>query len=103
MLDLGLDTTTAFWIGTSYLLSNAVTMPFTAELSNIFGRPVVLLASLAFFTGGTLLCCLARSVAVLLAGRSLQGIGGGGILVLSLIIFTDMVPLRWRPKWYGSV
>ncbi|KAH8763814.1 major facilitator superfamily transporter [Diaporthe sp. PMI_573] len=103
VLDLGLDTTTAFWIGTSYLLSNAVTMPFTAELSNIFGRPVVLLASLAFFTGGTLLCCLARSIAVLLAGRSLQGIGGGGILVLSLIIFTDMVPLRWRPKWYGSV
>ncbi|KAL2282137.1 hypothetical protein FJTKL_11179 [Diaporthe vaccinii] len=103
VLDLGLDTTTAFWIGTSYLLSNAVTMPFTAELSNIFGRPVVLLASLAFFTGGTLLCCLARSVAVLLAGRCLQGIGGGGILVLSLIIFTDMVPLRWRPKWYGSV
>lgn len=78
-------------------------MPFHAELSNIFGRPVMLLASLSLFTSGTLLCCLARSVVVLLAGRTLQGIGGGGILVLSLVIFTDMVPLRWRPKWYGSV
>lgn len=101
--DLKFSTTSGLWIGTSYLLTNAVTMPFLAELSNIFGRPVVLLGSLCFFTIGTILCCLAQDLAVLLAGRVLQGVGGGGIMVLSLVIFTDMVPLRWRPKWYSFV
>ncbi|KAK8041480.1 major facilitator superfamily transporter [Apiospora phragmitis] len=101
--DLGGDTTQGFWIGTSYLLVNAVTMPFIASLSDIFGRPLCLAAALVFFTAGTLVCSLAHNVGTMLAGRSIQGVGGGGIVVLSLIIFTDIVPLRHRPKWYGTV
>ncbi|KAK7910702.1 major facilitator superfamily transporter [Apiospora marii] len=101
--DLGGNTTQGFWIGTSYLLVNAVTMPFIASLSNIFGRPLCLVTALVFFTVGTLVCSLAHSVGTMLVGRSVQGVGGGGIVVLSLIIFTDIVPLRHRPKWYGTV
>ncbi|KAK8002396.1 hypothetical protein PG989_002115 [Apiospora arundinis] len=101
--DLGGNTTQGFWIGTSYLLVNAVTMPFIASLSDIFGRPLCLAAALVFFTAGTLVCSLAHSVGAMLVGRSIQGVGGGGIVVLSLIIFTDIVPLRHRPKWYGTV
>ncbi|KAF3020112.1 hypothetical protein E8E14_006144 [Neopestalotiopsis sp. 37M] len=101
--DLGGDTTQGFWIGTSYLLSNAVTMPFIAAISDIFGRPICLVVALAFFTIGTLLCCLAHDIGRMLVGRSLQGVGGGGIIVLSLVVFTDIVPLRFRPKWYGTV
>ncbi|ETS85295.1 hypothetical protein PFICI_03320 [Pestalotiopsis fici W106-1] len=101
--DLGGDTTQGFWIGTSYLLSNAVTMPFIAAISGIFGRPICLIAALSFFTVGTLLCCLAHGIVLMLVGRSLQGVGGGGIIVLSLVVFTDIVPLRYRPKWYGTV
>ncbi|KAK7965872.1 uncharacterized protein PG986_000149 [Apiospora aurea] len=97
--DLGGNTTQGFWVGTSYLLVNAVTMPFIASLSNIFGRPLCLVAALVFFTAGTLVCSLAHNVGTMLAGRSIQGVGGGGIVVLSLIIFTDIVPLRHRPKW----
>lgn len=78
-------------------------MPFTAAISDIFGRPICLMASLIFFTVGTLLCCVSHSIAHMLVGRSLQGVGGGGIVVLSLVIFTDIVPLRFRPKWYGTV
>ncbi|KAK8101844.1 major facilitator superfamily transporter [Apiospora kogelbergensis] len=101
--DLGGNTTQGFWIGTSYLLVNAVTMPFIASLSDIFGRPICLTAALVFFTAGTLVCSLAHNVGVMLVGRSIQGIGGGGIVVLSLVLFTDLVPLRWRPKYYGTV
>ncbi|KAH8664348.1 major facilitator superfamily transporter [Xylariales sp. PMI_506] len=101
--DLGGDTTQGFWIGTSYLLSNAVTMPFTAALSDIFGRPICLIVSLIFFSVGTLLCCLTNTIGQMLIGRCLQGVGGGGVVVLSLVIFTDIVPLRFRPKWYGTV
>lgn len=103
MIDLNGTTTQGFWVGTSYLLTNAVTMPFIAALSDIFGRPFFLILSLIFFTIGTLVCCLAHTMGVLLVGRSLQGVGGGGIIILSLVIFTDIVPLRHRPKWYGTV
>ncbi|KAK5421901.1 hypothetical protein LTR06_000158 [Exophiala xenobiotica] len=95
------DTTQGLWIGTSYLLTCAVTMPFTAALSDIVGRPRCLFASLIFFTIGTILCVAAPDINFMLAGRSIQGIGGGGIIILSLVIFTDIVPLRSRPQYIG--
>ncbi|KAJ9130780.1 Major facilitator superfamily transporter [Pleurostoma richardsiae] len=103
VIDLGGDSTQGFWVGTAYLLANAVSMPFLAAISDIFGRPILLVASILFFTVGSAMCCSAHTMGVLLAGRSVQGIGGGGIIVLSLVIFTDIVPLRYRPKWYGTV
>lgn len=57
--------------------------------------------SLAFFTIGTLLCCLSHNFNEFLAGRSIQGVGGGGILALGLVILTDIVPLRQRPIYLG--
>ena len=55
------------------------------------------------FTIGTIFCCAAQSIGVMLAGRSIQGIGGGGIIILSLVIFTDIVPLRYRPKYLSTM
>ncbi|KAJ8122786.1 hypothetical protein ONZ43_g1105 [Nemania bipapillata] len=99
--DIGGSTTEAFWIGTSYLLVNAVSMPVICSISDVIGRPICLIFSIAAFTVGTIICCTAQSITALLVGRSIQGIGGGGIHSLSLVIQTDFVPLRWRPKWYG--
>ncbi|KAI0517802.1 major facilitator superfamily transporter [Xylaria bambusicola] len=99
--DLKGTTTQAFWIGTSYLLANAVTMPVVCAISGVFGRPICLIFSLIAFSVGTVLCAVSKSIGVLLVGRSIQGIGGAGIHSLGLVIQTDIVPLRWRPKWYG--
>ncbi|KAK9425390.1 putative Major facilitator superfamily domain-containing protein [Seiridium unicorne] len=101
--DLKADTTAGFWIGTSYLLVNAVTMPVIASVSEIFGRPACLEFALFCFTVGTIFCCTATSIPLMLVGRCIQGIGGGGVHVLSGVIMTDLVPLRYRPKWYGAV
>jgi len=101
--DIGGTSTQAFWVGTAYLISCAVAMPFLASLSDIFGRPIILVGSLAFFTVGTILCCVADGIALLLVGRVIQGIGAGGMYVLSLVVFTDIVPLRHRPKLYGII
>lgn len=76
-------------------------MPFTASTSDIFGRPHSLFASVLLFTVGTVLCVVARGIGLLLAGRCVQGIGGGGIIILSQVIFTDIVPLRFRPQYVG--
>jgi MFS family permease len=41
------------------------------------------------------------SMTLLLAGRAIQGVGGGGILVLSEIVVTDLVPLRFRGNFFS--
>ncbi|KAI5792616.1 major facilitator superfamily transporter [Pyronema domesticum] len=79
----------AFWTGTSYLLTSSIFQPFIGAVSDLFGRKAPLIASLDFTQ--------------LLGGRSIKGIGGGGILVMVQIIFADIVPLRFRPKWFGCV
>ncbi|KAL9616039.1 MAG: hypothetical protein Q9160_009040 [Pyrenula sp. 1 TL-2023] len=101
--DLNGDATKTFWTGTSYLLTQAVFQPLLVSLSDVFGRRLFYLISLAFFTIGTLLCCLSQNFSELLAGRSIQGIGGGGIVALGMVILTDIVPLRQRPIYAGIV
>lgn len=76
-------------------------MPFMAALSDIFGRPICLIVSLGFFTVGTIFCCVANTLTVMVVGRCVQGVGGGGVIILGLVIFTDIVPLRYRSKYYG--
>lgn len=49
------------------------------------------------------MCCTANKLGPLIVGRCIQGVGGGGIIALSLVIMTDIVPLRQRPKFYGII
>lgn len=76
-------------------------MPVICAVSDVFGRPICLIFALVTFAVGTVICATAQNIGTLLAGRSVQGVGGGGIHSLGLVIQTDIVPLRWRPKWYG--
>jgi MFS family permease len=91
--------TSTFWIGTAYLLPCAVFQPFIVALSDIFGRKQALFVSITLFTVGTIACCTSHTITQLLAGRSVQGIGGAGITALPNVIYTDFVPLRQRPKY----
>ena len=101
--DLGGTSVDAFWAGTSYLLTRAVFQPVIAALSDIFGRRELLLPSIALFTLGSIACGVAQNFTIMLAGRCVQGIGGGGIITLAQVIFADIVPLRQRPKFFTLV
>jgi len=81
----------AFWSGTSFLLCSTVFQPTYASFSNIFGRRPILIIALTFFTAGSLIGALADNFTVLLIGRSIQGVGGGGIISLCEIVMTDIV------------
>lgn len=61
----------------------------------------MILSSLVFFSVGAIVAALAKNFSVLLTGRTIQGIGAGGIISLTEIIITDLVPLRERGKWFG--
>ena len=93
----------AFWAGTSFLLCSTVFQPPLGALSSIFGRKTVLTVSVVFFLAGCLICGLAHNFTTILVGRSIQGIGGGGILVLTEIIICDLIPLRLRGQWFGAL
>ncbi|KAI9866654.1 MAG: hypothetical protein M1813_001206 [Trichoglossum hirsutum] len=93
----------AFWAGTSFLLSSTVFQPSWALLSHIFGRKPLILAALVFFTAGSIISGLAHNFTVMLVGRTIQGVGGGGVIALTEVIVTDLVPLRERGKWFGFI
>ncbi|KAI9675663.1 MAG: hypothetical protein M1817_001030 [Caeruleum heppii] len=93
----------AFWSGTSFLLASTVFQPVYAMFSNIFGRKPLLLLSLTFFTVGAIVCGVSTKFNILLIGRSIQGVGGGGLVALTYVIVTDLIPMRQRGKWYGVI
>ncbi|ODM18661.1 hypothetical protein SI65_05278 [Aspergillus cristatus] len=95
--------TDAFWAGTSFLLANAVCQPVVAAISEIFGRRDLLVVMISVFSVGTAIACSAHAFPQLLAGRSVQGIGAGGIFSMVLAIFTDIVPLRLRPRYWAAI
>ena len=59
------------------------------------------MAALVLFGIGAIVAALANRFSTLLVGRSLQGIGGGGLIALTEIVVTDLVPLRLRGQWMG--
>ncbi|KAJ7241437.1 Mfs1.1 [Mycena rebaudengoi] len=84
------------WVSAAYTLASASVLPLSGRMADIFGRRIVLVSSLLCFTAGSIICACANSMAVLIAGRSIQGIGSGGIQALSAIIVADLVTLRER-------
>lgn len=93
----------AFWAGTSFLLTSTVFQPVMGSFSDVFGRKPMILLSLAFFGAGAIVAAVANNFTVILIGRSIQGIGGGGIIVLTEIVVTDLVPMRERGKWFSLI
>ncbi|WVF70528.1 hypothetical protein IAT40_005319 [Kwoniella sp. CBS 6097] len=89
------------WVGTSYLLTSTTAQPIYGRVSDIFGRKVTLLACLFIFLIGSLACALSQTMVQLIVFRAIQGLGGGGILTLSLIIIADVVSLKERGKYQG--
>lgn len=93
-----------FWAGTSFLLTSTVFQPVFGSLSDIFGRKPLILLALLFFGVGAIMAAVAHgSMALMLAGRSVQGVGGGGVLVLTEIVVTDLVPLRFRGNYFSMI
>ncbi|ROT39619.1 hypothetical protein SODALDRAFT_273988 [Sodiomyces alkalinus F11] len=91
------------WIGSSYLLSNAAFVPTWGKISDIFGRKPILLCAVAVFWVGSLLCGVAVDMPMLIAARAVQGLGGGGIIVLVNICISDLFSIRQRGVYFGLV
>jgi EmrB/QacA subfamily drug resistance transporter len=94
------------WVVIAYLLTSTVVAPLYGKLSDIYGRRGMMLVALGVFMAGSAASAAAPSMLMLILGRGLQGIGGGGIVPLSQSIIADAVPPRERgyyQAYTGSV
>ncbi len=91
------------WVIISYLLSSTVVSPLYGKLSDIYGRRSTMLVALAIFIAGSAVSAAARDIGVLIAGRTLQGIGGGGIVPLTQTTIADMVTPRERGRYQAYI
>lgn len=89
------------WIAVAYLLAAATIVPVYGRLGDSRGRRNMLLVALGVFALGSLACGLAQSLPQLVAGRVLQGLGGGGLMTLSQAIIGELVPPVERVRFQG--
>jgi EmrB/QacA subfamily drug resistance transporter len=89
------------WIVTSYLLATTVVTPLYGKLGDLFGRKVVLQAAIIIFLVGSVLSGLSQDLVQLIIFRFIQGLGGGGLLVVSMAIVADIIPPAQRGRYQG--
>ncbi|KUJ24664.1 MFS general substrate transporter [Mollisia scopiformis] len=91
------------WIGSAYLLANAASTPSWGKFSDIWGRkPIILVAQGVFFVG-SLIAALSVNIGMLIVARAIQGIGGGGLIILTNICIGDLFSMRNRGAYYGII
>ena len=89
------------WILTSYLVSNTVVLPISGWLADVLGRKRFNLICLAVFTASSVGCAFATSLPLMLVGRVLQGIGGGGLAPVAQSMLADSFPPEKRGQAFA--
>ena len=90
------------WVVTGYMLASTATTQVWGKLGDQYGRKYLFLTAIVIFLAGSALCGQSRNMGELIAFRALQGVGGGGLMVLTQAIIGDIVPARERGKYQGA-
>ncbi|KAJ3031949.1 UNVERIFIED_CONTAM: hypothetical protein HDU68_010029 [Siphonaria sp. JEL0065] len=91
------------WIGSSYMLTAAPMSTLYGKCADIFGRKYVFLFAIVVFEIGSFIAGISTSMEMLIVGRAISGIGGGGIFSLVVIIISDIVSIQDRGKYQGAI
>jgi hypothetical protein len=91
------------WVGSAYLIANSAATPIWGKVSDIFGRKPCLLITNAIFFVGSLIAALSINMNMLIAARVIQGMGGGGLIVLVNISISDLFAMRDRGAYFGII
>ncbi|KAL2180555.1 major facilitator superfamily domain-containing protein [Thermothelomyces heterothallicus CBS 202.75] len=89
------------WIGSAYMLATAAAAPVWGKISDIWGRKPIMLIAVAVFWVGSLLSAVSVNMTMLIVARALQGVGGGGIVILVNICISDLFSMRKRGVYFG--
>jgi EmrB/QacA subfamily drug resistance transporter len=91
------------WLTTAYLLATTIVMPVYGKFGDVLGRRRLFLIAIALFTIASIGCAFAGDFTQLIIFRAIQGLGGGGLMILSQAIIADIVPASERGKYLGPL
>lgn len=89
------------WLVSAYLLTSTASAPIYGKLSDLYGRRTMMLVAVGLFVATSVLCACAWSMGSLITARTLQGIGGGGLIAMSHATIADVVSPRERGRYAG--
>ncbi|HWP25162.1 MAG TPA: MFS transporter [Xanthobacteraceae bacterium] len=89
------------WLITAYLIASTAMTPLYGKLSDIHGRRVTLFIAVGLYMAGSLICALAPNMLVLIFGRIVHGLGGGGLTAIGMVVLGDVAAPRDRGRYYG--
>jgi len=89
------------WVITIYILASTVMLPFYGKLGDLIGRKGIFIGAISVFIIGSIIGGWSQDMTWLIIGRGVQGLGGGGLMILSQAIIADVVPARERGKYMG--
>lgn len=91
------------WITTAYILATTIVMPIYGKFGDVLGRRRLFLVAIAIFTIASVGCAFATDFWMFVVFRAIQGLGGGGLMILSQAIIADIVPANERGKYLGPL
>ena len=98
------------WVVTAYLLTSTAATPLWGKISDLHGRRPMFQSAIVVFLIGSIICGFASPLSealnipgidIMIAGRAVQGLGGGGLMSLALAVIGDVIPPRERGKYQG--
>jgi EmrB/QacA subfamily drug resistance transporter len=98
------------WVVTAYLLTSTAATPLWGKISDLLGRRPIFQSAIIVFLVGSVICGFASPIAdlfnvsgidIMIGGRAVQGLGGGGLMSLALAVIGDVIPPRERGKYQG--
>jgi EmrB/QacA subfamily drug resistance transporter len=89
------------WLITAYLLASTAVIPLYGKIADIHGRRFTLRIAILTYMAGSLVCALAPNMLVLISGRVLHGLGGGGLSSMGMVVLGDLVAPKERGRYYG--
>jgi EmrB/QacA subfamily drug resistance transporter len=89
------------WVTTAYILASTIMLPIYGNLGDLIGRKGLFIGAIALFILGSVIGGLSQNMTLLIGGRAVQGLGGGGLMILAQAIIADVVPARERGRYMG--
>lgn len=89
------------WVITIYILASTIMLPIYGKLGDLIGRKGLFIGAISIFIVGSIVGGFAQDMTWLIIGRGVQGLGGGGLMLLSQAIIADVVPARERGRYMG--
>ena len=91
------------WVITAFIMVSTIMMPAYGKLGDLWGRKPLLVFAILAFMAGSITGAVAQDMNTLIIARGLQGLGGGGLMILSQSVIADVIPARERGKYMGAL